>query len=191
MSVIGSILPDGIALPTPPQSNFTPPSDSDKVRVPSQIGSILPDGTVIPKPPPQPNFIPASDSDEVSFPSSQMTFDDDDGEETPDLDSFLSSVPTNTQKWDLPSGKSVNEIYSVNISQCAEVLKKKETLSPVERATLRYGMSKIIDLSAHMRDWFSDIDIQHMMKDHVAVLTVPALDEEVNAFIADVEKVHL
>ncbi|CAI2186335.1 6534_t:CDS:2, partial [Funneliformis geosporum] len=64
VSVIGSILPDGTALPTPPQSNFTPSSDSDKVRVPSQIGSILPDGTVLPKPPPQPNFIPESDSDE-------------------------------------------------------------------------------------------------------------------------------
>ncbi|CAG8812538.1 23442_t:CDS:2, partial [Racocetra persica] len=145
---------------TPPQSNFTPPSNSDKVRVSSQIGSILPDGTVLPKPPPQPNFIQANDSDEVSFSSLQMTFDDD-GEETPDLDSFISSVPTNTQKWDLPSGKSVNEIYFVNVSQY---------------------------LSAHMRDWFSDIDIQHMMKDHVEVLTVPALDEEVNAFIADVEK---
>ncbi|CAG8519082.1 17035_t:CDS:2 [Racocetra fulgida] len=196
------ILPDGTALPTPPQSNFTPPSgpdgivlpiplqsdftplqsdfipqsNSDKVTVSSQVGSILPD---------------ASDSDEVSFPSSRMTFDDDDDDEPPDFDSFISSVPTNTQKWDLPSGKSVNEIYFVNVSQCAEVLKKKEILSPVERATLRYGMSKIIDLSAHMRDWFSDIDIQHMTKDHVTALTVPALDEEVNAFIADVEKVHL
>ena len=54
-----------------------------------------------------------------------------------------------------------------------------------------YGMSKVIDLLAHMRAWFSDIDIQHMMKDHIAVLTIPALDEEVNAFITDVEKVHL
>ncbi|CAG8485990.1 16671_t:CDS:2 [Dentiscutata erythropus] len=146
VSIIGSILPDGIALLAPPQSNFTPPSDSNKVRVPSQIGSILPDGTVLPKPPSQPNFILASDSDEVSFSSSQMTFDDN------------------------------------------EVLKKKETLSLVERATLRYGMSKVIDLSAHMQDWFSEIDIQHMVKDHVAVLTVPVLDEEVNTFIADVEK---
>lgn len=42
-----------------------------------------------------------------------------------------------------------------------------------------------------MQNWFSNIDIQHMMKNHVAVLTVPALDKEVNAFIADVEKVHL
>ncbi|PKY53906.1 hypothetical protein RhiirA4_472384 [Rhizophagus irregularis] len=185
-SQIGSILSDGIALPTPPQSNFTPPSNSDKVRVPSQIGSILPDGTVLPKPPLQPNFIPARDSDEVSFSSSQMTFDDDDdGEETSDLDSFL---PTNTQKWNLPSGNSIKEIYSVNISQCAEVLKKKKTLNPVERSTLRYGMSKIIDLLTYIRNWFSNIDIQHMMKDHVAVLTVPALDEEVNVFIVDVEK---
>ncbi|CAB4409216.1 unnamed protein product [Rhizophagus irregularis] len=186
VSVIGSILPDGIVLSTPPQSNFTPPSNSDKVRVPSQIGSILPDGTVLPKPPLQPNFIPARDSDEVSFSSSQMTFDDDDdGEETSDLDSFL---PTNTQKWNLPSGNSIKEIYSVNISQCAEVLKKKKTLNPVERSTLRYGMSKIIDLLTYIRNWFSNIDIQHMMKDHVAVLTVPALDEEVNVFIVDVEK---
>ncbi|PKY34905.1 hypothetical protein RhiirB3_455074 [Rhizophagus irregularis] len=136
VSIIGSILPDDIALSTPPQSNFTPPSDSDEVKVPLQIGSILPDGTVLPKPPPQLNFIPARDSDEVSFSSSQMTFDDD--------------------------GNFVKEIYFVNISQCAEVLKKKKTLSPVERSTLRY-----------------------------AVLTVPALVEEVNAFIADVEKVRL
>lgn len=88
-----------------------------------------------------------------------MTFDDnDDGEETPDLDSFLSSVPTNTQKWNLPSGNSVKEIYSVNISQCAEVLKKKETLNPVERSTLRYGMSKIIDLLAHI---YAKLVFQH------------------------------
>ena len=60
-----------------------PPSDSDKVRVPSQIESILSDGTVLPTPPSQPNFIPASDSAEVIFPSSQMTFDyDDDDEKT-------------------------------------------------------------------------------------------------------------
>jgi hypothetical protein len=58
----------------------------------------------------------------------------------------------------------------------------------MEKATLRYGMSKVIDLSAHMRAWFTDIDIQHMMKDHVAILTVPELDEEVNAFITDVEQ---
>ncbi|CAG8719224.1 18431_t:CDS:2 [Rhizophagus irregularis] len=95
VSIIGSILSDDIALSTPPQSNFTPPSDSDEVKVPLQIGSILPDGTVLPKPPPQLNFIPARDSDE------------------------------------------------------------------------------------------------HMMKNHIAVLTVPALDEEMNAFIADVEKVRL
>ncbi|UZO09157.1 uncharacterized protein OCT59_029394 [Rhizophagus irregularis] len=64
-------------------------------------------------------------------------------------------MPTNTQKWDLPSGNFVKEIYFVNISQCAEVLKKKKTLSPVERSTLRYGMSEIIDLLMHMRNWFS------------------------------------
>ena len=114
-------------LPIPPQLNFTSLSDSDKVRNPSQIGSILPDGTVVlPKPPPQLNFIPPSDSDKMSFPSSQTTFDDNDSMETSDLDSFLSSVSTNTQKWNLLSGKSVKEIYSVNISQYAEVLKKRK-----------------------------------------------------------------
>ncbi|CAG8636599.1 4827_t:CDS:2, partial [Funneliformis caledonium] len=165
-------------------------SESENKRIATDSGNILPDGTILSKPPPPPNFIPQSDSGEASFSSqvSEVTSDDDDGEEIPDLDHILNSVPNNTQQWDLPSGRSVKEIYAVNISQCAEVLKKKETLSPVERATLRYGMSNLIDLSAHMRAWFSDIDIQHMMKDHIAVLTVPALDEEVNAFIADVEK---
>ncbi|RIA89391.1 hypothetical protein C1645_824920 [Glomus cerebriforme] len=139
MSIIGSILPDGIALPTPPQLNFTSPSNSNKVRVASQIGSILPDGTVLPTSSSQPNFIPVSNSNEVSLPSLQITFNDDN------------------------DGKSINEIYFVNISQCAEVLKKKKTLSPVKRTTLRY--------------------------DHIAVLMVLALDEKVNAFIADVEKI--
>jgi hypothetical protein len=75
------------------------------------------------------------------------------------------------------------------MSQYAKILKNKEKLNPVERATLRYGMSRIIDLSAHMQAWFSDIDIQHMMRNHAAVLMVPALDEEVNTFITDIEKV--
>ncbi|CAG8554130.1 2567_t:CDS:10 [Funneliformis mosseae] len=144
-------------------------SESENKRIATDSGNILPDGTILSKPPPPPNFIPQSDSGEASFSSqvSEVTSDDDDGEEIPDLDHILNSVPNNTQQWDLLRGD----------------LSKKFML-----ATLRYGMSNLIDLSAHMRAWFSDIDIQHMMKDHIAVLTVPALDEEVNAFIADVEK---
>src|SRR6266498_3909544 len=94
-----------------------------------------------------------------------------------DLDSILSFMPINTQQWILPSGKSVKEIYTVKISQCAEILKKNKILGPVERATLRYDMSRVIDLSAHMQAWFFNIDIQYMIGDHAAVLIVLELNE--------------
>jgi len=38
------------------------------------------------------------------------------------------------------------------------MLKNKRNLTAEERSTLKYGMPRIIDLSAHMRIWFSDIE---------------------------------
>ena len=66
------------------------------------------------RPPPPPNFIPPFDSDKVNDPY-------DDCEETPTLDSILTFAPTDTQQWNLPSEKFVNEVYTTNISQCAVI----------------------------------------------------------------------
>ncbi|CAG8685894.1 929_t:CDS:10, partial [Funneliformis mosseae] len=114
--------------------------------------------------------------------------DDDDDEEIPALDSVFSSVPTNIQNWRLPSGKFVKDIFAENVSRHAETLKSKGKLTAAEKATLRYSMSRIIDLSAHMRAWFSVSERQNMMKDYEEILKVSELTEDVNEFIAKVEK---
>ncbi|CAG8700157.1 3310_t:CDS:10, partial [Cetraspora pellucida] len=99
-----------------------------------------------------------------------------------------SSMPTNIQTWSLPSGKFVKDIFAENISRHAEILKDKKKINAADKATLRYGMSRIIDLSAHMRGWFSASERQHMTKDYEEILKVPELAEDANEFIAKVER---
>ena len=42
-----------------------------------------------------------------------------------------------------------------------------------------------------MRVWFSEIEHRDMMKDYEEILKVPELTEDVNKFIAKVEKVGI
>ena len=46
-------------------------------------------------------------------------------------------------------------IITKNTSANAIAIKKKKRLSAVEKAILCYGASRIIDLSVHMKQWFS------------------------------------
>ena len=70
----------------------------------------------------------------------------------------------------------MEEIFSENVFQCVKVLKDKKKLTAIEKVTLKYGMSKIIDLSAHMNEWFSMEDRQYIMKGHEKILKIPELD---------------
>ncbi|CAG8457904.1 9048_t:CDS:10 [Cetraspora pellucida] len=93
-----------------------------------------------------------------------------------------------SKNWNLSSGKLVKDIFAKNLSQHTEMLKNKKKLTAEEKATLRYGVSRVIDLSAHMRVWFTETERQDMMKDHEEILKVPELTKDINEFIAKVEK---
>ena len=93
----------------------------------------------------------------------------------------------------MPSGQSIEDIFATNVSKNSKTFKEKieqkKKPTSIEKAILRYGASRIIDLSAHMRAWFSSIDRQSMAKNHEALLKIPELPDEVNTFISEVEKV--
>ncbi|CAI2188112.1 6231_t:CDS:2, partial [Funneliformis geosporum] len=82
----------------------------------------------------------------------------------------------------------VKDIFAKNLSQHTEMLKNKNKLTAEEKATLRYGVSRVIDLSAHMRVWFTEIERQDIMKDYEEILKIPELTEDINKFIAKIEK---
>ncbi|CAG8758187.1 6650_t:CDS:2 [Gigaspora margarita] len=149
----------------------------------TRVGMILPDGTVLPKPPPQPDFTARDDEDESS-----ISVDDVDEEGIPQLDVVTDFMSTKAKKWALPSGKNVTDVVDINISQLAKSTKNKEKLTAVERATLRYCVSGLIDLSAHMRNWFSADDLEFMKKDYKTIMKPPDFEKEVNIFITEVEK---
>jgi hypothetical protein len=94
----------------------------------------------------------------------------------------------NTQKWQLSSNTFVDDIFNTNVRKNAEAMKRKAKPTAVEKVFLRYGASKIIDLSAHMREWFSLEDRQHMTKDHAAIVEPKKLPAEVDVFITNVEQ---
>ena len=146
----------------------------------------MPDGTKIKKPAPI-NLIPEDDDD-----SSRLDDDYDDNsdeeEDAPAPEESLNSVLSGPKNWILPSGANVNDIVAGKLSANAIAIKKKR-ISASEKATLRYGSSRIIDLSTNMRDWFSVDDRKFMMKDHKAVLQVPCMTSEENSFVATVEDV--
>ncbi|CAG8651037.1 16746_t:CDS:10, partial [Funneliformis caledonium] len=99
------------------------------------------------------------------------------------LDSILSSQ----KKWILPSGENVGDIIARNVSANAKAIQKKKKTSAIEKATLRYGSSRIIDLSTSMKDWFSVDDRKFMIKNHNAILQVPRMADEEISFVTTVE----
>jgi hypothetical protein len=143
---------------------------------------------VLERPPPTPDFISLSDNEDDNSLIGISDYD----EEIPTLDNILCSpLPTNIQNWNLSSGRLVKDIFSENLSQHIEMLKNKKKLTAEEKATLRYGVSRVIDLSAHMRAWFTEVERQDVMKDHEEILKVSELTEDINEFIAKVEKVGI
>lgn len=68
-------------------------------------------------------------------------------------------------------------------------LKNKRRLSAVEKVILRYGASQIIDLSAHMKQWFLIEDREFIMKDYKALLQVSEMPDEECSFIKIVEDI--
>ncbi|CAG8455283.1 13466_t:CDS:10, partial [Dentiscutata heterogama] len=174
---------------TPPNKHASPPESWIRSKEKSNSGNIfpniLPNGTILQEPPPAPDFISLYDDED----DNPLMVENDNDEDIPTLDNVLcSSLPTNIQNWNLSSGKLVNDIFAKNLSQHTEMLKNKKKLTAEEKATLRYGVSRVIDLSAHMRVWFTETERQDMMKDHEEILKVPELTKDINEFIAKVEK---
>ncbi|CAG8654074.1 28102_t:CDS:2 [Dentiscutata erythropus] len=178
--------------------------DDDNQTKQRKRRDILPNGTKIKKPAPL-NLIPSDedssdddDSSQVDDYSSQIDDDfhqadycdrDDDSDEegAPTPEESLNSVLSDPKNWILPSGENVCNIITKNTSANAMAIKRKKSLSAVEKAILRYGASRIIDLSAHMKQWFSLEDRRFMMKDHMSLLQVPDLTDEESSFITTIE----
>ncbi|PKY27670.1 hypothetical protein RhiirB3_443464 [Rhizophagus irregularis] len=129
----------------------------------------------------------AGDETDDGIPSKEANdYSDDDEEALPPEDS-LSFALSNSKVWTLPSGKNVGDIYSEKISENARTVKNKKRLTAVEKAILRYGASRIIDLSAHMKKWFCENDKKFIKKDYESMLRVPEMTDEENSFVLKVE----
>ncbi|CAG8535235.1 18471_t:CDS:2 [Gigaspora margarita] len=139
-------------------------------------GDIFPDDIKIEKPI-RLNIIPPDDS-------SQETDDD---EDIPLEESFI-STSSSSEIWTLPSGQNVGNIYASKIFENTRATKKKKKLTAVEKAILRYGASNIIDLSAHMKEWFCVDDRKFMSKDYESMLQIPELAPEESSFVLKVEE---
>ncbi|RHZ81303.1 hypothetical protein Glove_122g132 [Diversispora epigaea] len=146
-------------------------ADSDYKR------DIFPDGIKIGKPI-RLNIIPSDDS-------SQET--DDDEEDIPLEESFI-STSSSSEIWTLPSGQNVGNIYANKIFENTKATKKKKKLTAVEKAILRYGASNIIDLSAHMKEWFCVDDKKFMTKNYESMLQIPELAPEESLFVLKIEE---
>ncbi|RUS24629.1 hypothetical protein BC938DRAFT_473305, partial [Jimgerdemannia flammicorona] len=146
--------------------------------------------STIPRPPLL-NLVPSDDDVEVGNredkEGSLQEIDDCEDEEgvpLPDEIDFFFGQAKN--KWVLPSGKNVGEIFAEKISINVKTIKNKKRPVAFE-AILRYGVSGIIDLSSNMKGWFTLEDRKFMAKNHEIALRVPELPEDVNTFISTVE----
>ncbi|CAG8583520.1 2811_t:CDS:2, partial [Racocetra fulgida] len=70
--------------------------------------------------------------------------------------------------WMLPTVRNAADIYFEKISE-------NVSATIIEKATLRYGASNIIDLSAHIKSWFSSNDKRFMMKYYEFILRISEL----------------
>ncbi len=77
---------------------------------------------------------------------------DEEGEESVLLlEETLNFVLKNQKNWILLLRQNIGKIVTKNISANVVVIKNKKKLSAVEKATLCYDVSQIINLSAHMK----------------------------------------
>ncbi|CAG8602974.1 6424_t:CDS:2 [Funneliformis caledonium] len=138
------------------------------------------------------SLVPSDDDDEDEVENRKdegnlQEIDHEDEEDAPLPDEATLLFGQAENKWVLPSGKNVGEIFVEKIGNNSEAFKYKKRPTAIEKATLRYGASNIIDLSAHMKGWFTIEDKKFMTKKHEAILRVPDLPEDVNTFISTVE----
>ncbi|CAI2184871.1 16058_t:CDS:2 [Funneliformis geosporum] len=129
-----------------------------------KVSDTLTDGTKITKPSPI-NYAQTDEDDETAT-------------KTRKLCDSLDVALSNSKVWALPSGKNVGDIYSEKISENARTVKNKKRLTAIEKAILRYGASRIIDLSAHMKKWFCENDKKFNKKDYEYMLRVPEMTSE-------------
>lgn len=148
--------------------------------------NVLSDGTKIEKPTSL-NLTPSDESEDDDLSTSANDDEDDEKDDVPDPE-ILNFSSSNSRKWSLPSGKFVEDIFITNVSKNSKKYKQKKKSTTIEKAILRYGASRIIDLSAHMRAWFSPTDRQFLAKNHEMLLKIPELPDEVDTFISEVEK---
>jgi hypothetical protein len=104
------------------------------------------------------NLLPDDDdsSEEHDGEDNNNKQDNDEDPPTPEELSIL--YLTVKKKGFCPLDENVGNIISRNISAKCKGNSKEEETSAIERATLRYGSSRIIDLSTNMKDWFSTDD---------------------------------
>ncbi|CAI2192782.1 10259_t:CDS:2, partial [Funneliformis geosporum] len=148
----------------------------------------LPDGTKITKPSPI-NYAQTDEGNETGdgIPSNETNdYSDEDEEALPPEDSLANAL-SSSKVWTLPSGKNVGDIYSEKISENARTVKNKKRLTAIEKAILRYGASRIIDLSAHMKKWFCENDKKFIKKDYESMLRVPEMTGKESSFVLKVE----
>ncbi|CAG8735593.1 20168_t:CDS:10, partial [Dentiscutata erythropus] len=195
MSSDEQVIKDSFALPGPKKKDAANPFFSDdeerviryyegqKNQSLSSKGNVLPNGNKIERPAPL-NLVP---SDEENDSSQGINEDDDEG--IPSEES-IDSAFNDPRIWMLPSGRNVTDIYFEKISENASAIKNKK-LTMIEKAILRYGASNIIDLSAHMKSWFSTDDKRFMMKNYESMLRIPELALEESTFVLQVEEMVL
>ncbi|CAG8506226.1 2212_t:CDS:1 [Paraglomus occultum] len=123
------------------------------------------------------------------LPAFMTFFQDDDSDHNNEEDlppeETLKFILNNQRSWILPSRQNIYKyIHKCDGSQ------KEERLSAVEKAVLCYGLSQIIDLSAHMKQWFSLKDRRFMMKDYMSLLQVPCLNDKETSFVTTIKNVH-
>ncbi|CAG8652138.1 16528_t:CDS:10 [Funneliformis mosseae] len=133
------------------------------------------------------NLLPWDNDDSTE----EYNDDNDDEEGVPSPEGTLDFILNNQRSWILPSNLNVGDIVAKKISENAKEMKKKKKLSAIKKAVLRYGLSQIIDLSAHMKQWFSLEDRRFMMKDYMSLLQVPGLKDEETSFVTTIEKIVL
>ncbi|RHZ68816.1 hypothetical protein Glove_293g4 [Diversispora epigaea] len=111
-----------------------------------------------------------------------------DEESVPTHQEVIDFILKNKKDWILPSGQNVNEIVVKEIIANALTIENKKSMTAIEKATLCYGASRIIDLSTHMKEWFSIEDRKFIMDKHESVLKVPEIFLDERNFILLIEK---
>ncbi|RIA90151.1 hypothetical protein C1645_823714 [Glomus cerebriforme] len=175
-------------LPHTPEHQMYPiilSSESDEKIQPlkkKKRGGILPDGVKIKNVTPL-NLLPSDNDNSIE----EHNDDSDDEEDVPLPEETLNFVLNNKKSWILPSRQNVGDIVTKKMTANAKAIKRKKKLSAVKKAILHYGASQIIDLSTHMKEWFSLEDRKFMMSNYKSLLQVPSLTNEKSTFITTVE----